>query len=295
MIIYQPAKRAGHYFQVPLCAFAFGASHKERFEAIIAFGIMQAGEKRWNSLDAQKRQEYLAAVKKAGRLPLDYDKTKPGHIHAVVGADVTNVRLSSISALPAQHGELSQFKHSFASRHGPDPLVRLKSTLVFEARDGNGVTPRELAVLAAIFSVVGKKQGPVLITQNRIRRRALGYKTQAVLDAELSGRKDGTKPLTDWQLRSTLERLHIRKFFARVTYGCRQTYYSHRMKDDQLRSMVTERKTFPFASKLLARINDKTMTDAIRNQRAIAAGKPPPKPNAGPLVLPGKFDPDQVF
>ena len=91
----------------------------------------------------------------------------------------------------------------------------------------------------------------MLITQDRIRRRALGYKTQVVSTTEFPKRSDGAKPLTDWQLSSMIDRLHVRKFFARTTYGRRLTYYSHRMTDSQLRKAVVEMKTFRFSSRLL--------------------------------------------
>jgi hypothetical protein len=180
-------------------------------------------------------------------------------------------------------------------RHGTDVVVRLKTQLVFEARDGKGITPRELYVLAAIYSVIGRKQGPVLITQDRIRCRALGYKAKAVMASELHRRKDGAQPLSDWQLRSLLDRLQARKFFARVTYGRRLSYYSHRMREAALRQAVIGMKTFRFSHQTLHRFDDAAMTDAIRNQRAALAGHAPATPDAAPLVLPSRLIPEDIF
>jgi hypothetical protein len=137
--------------------------------------------------------------------------------------------------------------------------------------------------LAAIYSIIGSKQGPVRITQNRIVCRALGYKTQAVMSAELSKRKDGVGPLTDWQIRSLLDRLQARRFFARVTYARRLSYYSHRMTENQLRKAVIEMKTHRFVSQRLRHLDDQAMTNAIRNQRAGLAGPPPSVPNPKPF------------
>ena len=267
----------------------------DRLEAIIEFGLVDAGEKVWHRQTQLQRQELLKKLKKERKIPKGFDRSKPRHLHAVVGADLIGLRLNEIQSTLARHDELWQFRDSFACRNGRDPLVRLKSELVLEARDGTGIRPDELAVLASIFSVVGDKPGPVLITQKTIRRRALGYKTQAVFVAEFAGRADGAKPLTPSRLRTLLDRLYTRKFFARTTYGCRLTYYSHRMSNSQLRKAVYDRKTYPFTSKRLAQIDDEAMTNAIRNERAAAAGKPPPAPNAGPMVLLGKIAPEDAI
>jgi hypothetical protein len=290
-----PSRHGGPYFQVPLCAFAFGKSDKERLDAIICFGVIEAGRKRWKHLAEPQRQELLNALIRTGKIPDDFRRRSTPHVIALFGADALHVRLGSVHSTLSQHDGLLEFQHSFERQHGKDPLVRLKAKLVFEARDRTGVTSGELAILAAIFSVVGKKKYPVLITQDRIRRRALGYKTEAVFEAEFSQRQDGVMPLTDWQLRSLIERLHTRKFFARATYGRRLTYYSHRMTDAQLRKAVVEMKTLRFSSGLLARHDDATMTDAIRNFRAATAGKPPPAPDARPLKLPGRIVPEDIF
>jgi hypothetical protein len=179
-----------------------------------------------------------------------------------------------------------RFKNAFEDRHGKDALVRLRTDLVFDARDGNGITPRELSVLAAIYSVIGRKPDPVLITQQRIQHRALGYKTAAIMEAEIPNRKDGLKPLSDWQIRCMLDRLQARKFFARVTFGRRQSYYSHRMKEAALRQAVAKMKTHQFATNRIRSIDDKSMSDMIRNMRAEMLGHTLPAPEAHAFRLP---------
>jgi len=283
---YRAALKSGTYFQVPLCAFAFGSTIQERLSAIISFGLVQAGEKWWRRATDDQHQERLRTWIKAKPTP-DFKRYVNRHLYAARGCEITNVTMHSIDARLAEHDALKEFSEDFSARHGTDPLVRLKSSFIFEVRDGNGVTARELSVLAAIYSVIGNKNGPVMITQNRIRCRALGYKSAAVMQVELTKRKDTAKPLTEWELRSTLEKLTVRRFFVRSTYGCRHTYYSHRMTQDQLRKAIIERKTFAFANKLIRRHEDNAMTAAIHNQRSFLQGKDPVSPDARPLSVRG--------
>lgn len=140
-------------------------------------------------------------------------------------------------------------------------------------------------MLAAIYSVIGRKTGPVLITRERIRRCALGYKTHAVFEAEFSQRHDGAQPLTEWELRSEVDRLHERRFFERITYGQRHTCYSLRMTPTEFQEALIARKTRRFGFKRLRSLDDEALTNTIRNQRAAMLGKPPPVPIAAPLGL----------
>lgn len=283
---YRAGLKSGTYFQVPLCAFAYGSNDNERLDAIISFGLVEAGEKWWRHAPEDKRQEWLA-TSGASKPFENFDRRQTRLIHVARGAEITGVKPGSASGCLERYDALKSFCELFAASHGANPIVRLKTKFVFEARDGTGVSARELSVLAAIYSIIGNKQGPVWITQARIRRCALGYKSAAVMKIELPKRRDAACPLTEWQLRSLLEKLTARKFFARVTYGRRQTFYSHRMTQSALRKAVIESKTYMFANKLINRHDDQAMTDAIRNQRASLAERAPAAPDARPVPARG--------
>jgi hypothetical protein len=77
----------------------------------------------------------------------------------------------------------------------------------------------ELAVLAAIYSKIGASRRPVRILREEILKRAHGFKSDCVFRAEMNGRDPFVTP---HQVRSIIERLQARKFFARVTYARRQ-------------------------------------------------------------------------
>src|SRR5262249_31956821 len=140
-----------------------------------------------------------------------------------------------IGEIVAGHNHLAHFRCEFERKHGPDAKVRLAIRFVFEARDNKGMSYQELAVLAAIYSKIGAAKGPLGITREEIWRRTLGFKSKRVFCLEMRGCEPW---ITMRQVRSIIECLHDRKFFARVTYGRRQTYYSHRMSGTALAEHV---------------------------------------------------------
>jgi hypothetical protein len=277
--------RQGTYFSFPLCALAYGQTVPQRLNAIICFGMVDAGRKLWPRIPESQRAALWATWTERGESPKGFNSRDPLHVGLLCGASIIGVTVGSVRGSLADYHSLRQFREAFESRHGTDPVVRIKRELLFEARDGKGITPRELTVLAAIYSVIGCKAGPVLITRERIRRRVLGYKTRAVFEAEFSQRLDGAQPLTEWELRSEVDRLHERGFFKRITYGQRQTYYSHRMTATEFQMALIDLKTHRFGFRRLRRLDDEALTDTIRNQRVAMLGKPPPVPNAAPLSL----------
>ncbi|NBV24659.1 MAG: hypothetical protein EBS05_22410 [Proteobacteria bacterium] len=271
-------QRAANYFQFPLCALAFATTTYDRVNTILDYAVVETGRVLWQRNSAGQRLKQLNVWKCRTDLPRDIKLDLPAHHEALAGAETIGVIYTHIGAALQNHTTLAHFVSTHEARHGRSPLVRIRRDLFFEARDGKGLTYAELTVLAGLYSVIGRKQKPVLVTQATIRHRALGYKSPVVQRAELPRRTDGAKPLTEWQLRHTLERLHERGLFARFTFGRRLTYYSHRMKDKALRAAVVERKTRSSLFQMGRKFDDQDATDQIRNLRALAAGKPPARP-----------------
>ena len=52
--------------------------------------------------------------------------------------------------------------------------------------------------------------------------------------------------ITKRQVRSGIDRLFARKFFSRITYARRQTYYSNRLNASQLAESILKQKTRRF-------------------------------------------------
>ena len=170
----------------------------------------------------------------------------------------------------ADHARLSRFVKEFEEKHGTDARVRIRADWVFEVRDNKGMSFQELAVLVAIYSKIGAARRPVRISRDDIWRRAHGFKSDRVFRAEMDGRRDPF--VTRRQVRSIIERLHARKFFARVTYARRQTYYSHRMSAKQLNEAIFQLKTRADLARRASRVANAVLTHRIQAEcRRLAA------------------------
>ena len=93
-------------------------------------------------------------------------------------------------------------------------------------------------------SCIGAKSYPVRITRARIQCRALGYKSPAIMQAEIAIRTDGAAPLSLRQINYTLDALHERQFFARARANERQTFYSNRMSQGELETQLITGKSY---------------------------------------------------
>ncbi len=259
--------RSGNYLQFPLCALAYGKSEHDRLNAIISYGLVETGKVVWSRITDAQRAGYLNTWSAVKCLPSDFDRCNPLHVAAVLGARVIGITIYSAVQEAARFQALRQYCDEFQMQNGSDALVRLRRDFVFEARDRKGMTPRELAVLAAIYSVIGKKQRPVRITRETINLRALGYKTKEIARRELPRRSDGAQLLTEWKLRCTIDSLAARKFFLRSTFGRRETFYTNRMTEAEFHAALVARKTRRFAFKQTQRRKDENLTNTIRKLR----------------------------
>jgi hypothetical protein len=250
------------YLQFPLCALAFGKSENERLNAIIGYGIVDVGLKLWRKAAPVVKQRFISTLHEQN-LPKGFNRQDSFHCAAFYGSLIMGVTYSGMYSLVEGYDRMHECIASFQQRHGRDPLVRIKRDWVFKARDHRGLTYREFSVLCGIYSCIGDKQA-ARVTQPRIRRCALGYRTAPIMDAEIGRRADGASPLTDRQLRDTIERLHCNKFFARCTYARRITNYSNRLDDEQLRKHVFDRHTYPISHYTSHAAKDQALTAAIK-------------------------------
>jgi hypothetical protein len=259
------------YLQFPLCALSFGETETERLNAILDYGVVDAGVKLWRKLVPDLQNRLIIAWGRCRNLPTGFNGKFPLHCAALYGAQTLKVKFRDIRYLLENHTRLAQYTAEFERRYGRNPLVRVKLAWLLKVRNHKGIIYREFAVLCAVFSCIGDKPF-ARVTQSRIRLCALGYKTAQVMEAEIARRTDGASPLTVRQLRDTIARLHRNKFFARCTYARRMTYYSIRGNDRRLRQRVKERHTYASAHRLRQAAKDQAMTAAIR--RAKAAYRP---------------------
>lgn len=261
------------YFQFPLCALAFGRTTGERLNMIIEYAVVEAGLKLYQKLPYEQQRGFLAGLTINRRNPGGINPNDPIQCGALYGAHAMGVTYPNYNRDWQRHRGLSDYIAAYERKHGKDARVRVKKAWLFNTRDHHGLAYREFIVLCAIYSAIGDKKFTG-VTREVIRRRALGYRTAVIMQAELPRRADTAQPLTERQLRDTIARLHRNKFFARCTYARRVTYYSIRLDDTALRSSVIDKHTYKefFHAKQSAK--DQTMTAEIkRKRREIATGK----------------------
>lgn len=283
--------KQGTYFQVPLCALAYGRSESERLDAIIDFGCRHAGRAEWRRMTEAERRAWLIATRQSHKHPADLNFSDADDIAIALGAEITRVTIPNIVSLKRRLQPFDQFLSQYHAEHGRDPSVRIKDTYVFEARDGRGISYRELSVLAAIYSIVGHRREPVRITRESIRRRALGYRSASVFKQAFPGRSDRAVPLTEWKLRATVEALRNRRLLQRHTFRRRLTFYGVGITKKGFEMALHERLTCPASHGLLEKLDAQGFDARVLNTRATLSGLPLPYPEVGGKWVPPWEDP----
>jgi hypothetical protein len=204
----------GRFFQLPLCALSFPGSERERLNTIISFCCLEVGKKQWQKFGQIQKDLWREQQSSEMYCTCKIDLANEVDHQVVIGAQKLNIIINDIHGVVARHACLTRFRRKFERKHGADAQVRLATNLVFEVRDNEGMPYWELAVLAGIYSKIGAAKGPVRITREEIWRRALGFKSKRVFSLEMHDRQAW---ITQRQVRSIIERLHDRRFFARLT------------------------------------------------------------------------------
>ena len=253
------------YCQFPLCSLAFGTRDDDQLVAIMAYSAVEMGERLWLKYSTDQREYVRAHPPEWCTSSLKNDM----HLKAVIGCEKLDLIQPHLRFLVADHAALSQFANEWEQRHGRDAKVRIAVDWVFEAIHGTGISCAELAVLAAIYSKIGASKRPVRITRHEIWRRALGYKSERVFRVETGSYVFG---ITKRQVRSIIDRLHARKFFARVTVARRETYYSHRLSSTALSQQVFIAKIQRDVARQARIRADADLTKRIQAERGKLAG-----------------------
>lgn len=261
-----------YYFQFPLSVLTYADTVHSRCDSIISYCLCSVGPSLWNNLPDGAQEEKLDLMIEAGGKPSELDWEDERHVPIMYARYSMGITGGNIEHDLRVHDAISKHVRDFERRHGKDASLRIKGNLVFEVRDAKGMSYREFAVLCAIYSVVGAKVSPVRITLDTIRARSLGYKSSKALNADVEAGVYKINPclenLTRKQLHDTKDKLHQLRWFAAATYGRRQTYYSHRLSDDDLRQKIVATKTFTSDFKAARARKDDALTAAVNAQRA---------------------------
>jgi hypothetical protein len=257
------------YLQFPLSALRIGRDVQERLNCIISFAAVEMGRKKWRKFTPTERQGRRSVPPPPQSCKCKIDLTKDDALQVVVGGEYLGIRFGCIKQALIEHACVMNFTKDFEQRHGTDARVRICKDWIFEVRDNKGMSYAEFAVLVAIYSKIGANKRPVRITREEIWRRALGCKSQSVFKTETDGQVFG---FTRRKVRSIIERLHDRKFFARVTFARRETYYSHRLSGAALAEHVFASKVQRCLTSRARRRADAGLTKRIQAERRKLAG-----------------------
>lgn len=262
------------YFQFPLCLLAYGPDVQTRLTAIVGYCAVTAGRQ----FTAKTERYQINAIVETFRIekrPRDFAEADDAHREILVGMHMLNVENGSIARMLEGHRLADAYRQQMEQDFGAFPTVRIRTTYLWEARSGFGMSYREFSTLCAVYAVIGNKEEPVRICRDRIRAGALGYKSAKMLFSEkgdltefgaciLSKRADGAKPLTTDQVRYTLRRLHDRGHFARVQANQREVFFSHRLSRKKMAEILFAWKTKQAFTRQLHRQQDLELQKRIR-------------------------------
>jgi predicted transcriptional regulator len=257
------------FFHFPLCLLSFGRDVTDRLNGIISLGCVELGIKQWQKFSPAQQHFRRSYPPHPTLCNCRIDLSKDEELQVVAGCEYLNVVCLNVKGILADYARVTRFIKDFERKHGTDARVRVRKDWVFEVRDNKDMSYPEFAVLAAIYSIIGDSEKPVRITREYIWKRAHGFKSDLVFRTEMDGRPPF---LTERQVRSIIERLHDRKFFARRTYGRRQTYYSNRMSPTSLEEQVFRAKIQRSLATQARRRAAAALTKRIQEERRRLAG-----------------------
>jgi DNA-binding PadR family transcriptional regulator len=222
----------GAFFCFPLCLLALPADdHKRRLQTILSAAMERAGM--GAEIESQRIREYIAENEQHG-----YNRSE-AHNAILRGAIVCGVQVHNLPHIVDECGQCRTFVKQHEATYGAGPLVFISTELFWGCHNQDSPPYRDFTVLCAVNSIIGFKKTPVLVRRGMILARQIGFKTPAVMTAELPKRKDQT-PLTMQQLRDALDRLESRGLISRCQASRRNVYFSTTTAWEDLQKSVKE-------------------------------------------------------
>jgi hypothetical protein len=215
------------FFQFPLCLLSLPET-QDRTQAMMYYAIIEHGRKA--AVD-MKIADLVDAIDGDG-LPGRFRRTDRTHLELAYGNKLIVITGGDAVMAAECRDRCAGHVHQYERKHGRDAVCRMRRDLLFSVRDG-GMTWRDFSTLAAVYSIIGGKPFPVLVHRSMIQARGLGYKSPSIMQAEIAGRDD-VSPLTEKQIRLTLDSLECAGWFARVQASARKVYFSNRMTRDDM-------------------------------------------------------------
>jgi len=256
-----------HFLQFPISALSYGPDPKTRLNEIVDYCVIEQGRNLAKTTLPEMTTAWIQQTTH-GELPEDFNPAYETHRELFLGCRALGIQYRRIGSHQAAHDRVAKAVRSLEWIHGPSSLVRIKTDWIFKARDG-AMSYRDFSILAALYCAIGNHKARI-IRRSTLPALALGYKVKAFrADGPklLGSRTDGAKPWTESQIKTTLEKLRMDGYFARVNANRRSTYYSIRMSEDDLRAFVKARALKRIKSTYDGPSKDRVMQAEVRAER----------------------------
>lgn len=251
------------FFQFPLYCLGFEQDHKARLAHIISYCIVEVGNNRASKMTNRELRS-LASKMTADARPEGLQKYNEQHLAIVAGMLTLHVKGGHVDGTIHRHKTMAKFCKEMEVKHGTPPSVRIRNDLLWDAHN-KSMSYRRFAVLCAVYSVIGSKSCPVRITRDRIIAGAMGYKSVSMMNAEMESRHpDREPPLTENQVRRTLDELEGAGLFVRVQVSQRKVLFSHRMSREEMSAGILKSATRRSNEVRKHRQEDRQLQEAIR-------------------------------
>lgn len=143
----------GKFITFPICWLSAGRDWPETLNKALGYGVTYYLLSQHDTLAVPKHE--TAALEEEAR--------------SAIG-----ISGGTLAAWRQAYSLVSDFAAEFGRQHGPTFSVRLNTPLLFESRDGDGLSERDLRVHCALLSMLGSK-GYVRAGWQPLAYRAAGY------------------------------------------------------------------------------------------------------------------------
>lgn len=223
------------FFEFPICVLIYCKTDREKLLELISYCLVEMAI----CVDAEFEKLDLRNYK----LPIDFKENKEFHIKIICVAYDYGLEFQSIKTTVIQWQRMKMFTVSFQAKYGKDAICRIGKQLLIETIKGI-FDLKELLVLCAIQSVIGKKKIYARITYERIAYCMMGYRKRDISITENMYQQR----LSDRQVAICVSKLHNKRLITTITYF-REKYYSTRIKTDERLQEIIAHKKYKYAEK----------------------------------------------
>lgn len=257
----------GKFLDFPLCCLAYVAGDKNKLDEVANFCVVEKAFKMDNNYKIKGR---IKATDFSFMTAKDFDITQKLHLAIALFAKDLGIKINSIEEATNSWLRIKEFVGQYELKYGKDAYCRMGRQITFEVIYGE-LPLRMYLVLAAIHSILGKRNSFLRITYERIAYCMTGFKRKEYAIME----NPKQKLLTDRQIGTCVEKLREKNLIRVFVCNRREKFYSTRIKyEETLREIVAKSKLQKAEKKY--HVEDREMSQQIKSQirRIKMTGKP---------------------